>query len=124
MLRLLTFTLLLVFAASSSQGQMRVPSPAFEHVPLHYHGPDPTSNYFLPANTSFEREPSTFAQLPPSTELAPELLNYPTTTYDAMTAGPDISGQENMPFAPGAYGDATLYYKPPISENKDPHNRL
>ncbi len=60
----------------------------FEHVPLMYHGPDPTANYFLPGAGGFEtqvvRLPSPSEELPEVTpqEFGPHypgINQYPTT---------------------------------------------
>lgn len=117
MLRRSILATLFVLAATLAFAQS--PAPSFEHVPLHYHGPDPTSNYFLPASTPFEREPSTFAQLPAPSEVAPELLHYPNSGFEALPSGPGMAVDPTLQFAPQLYGGEPLYLKQPISDHKD-----
>jgi hypothetical protein len=62
----------IVFLATSSVAQDLPPTAnGFEHVPLAYRGPDPTSNYFLPTANGFE---SRLARLPSPSEVLPQAL--------------------------------------------------
>ncbi|MBP85842.1 MAG: hypothetical protein CMJ64_03855 [Planctomycetaceae bacterium] len=88
MFKLSTLVPFLLLLAVPAVAQPIDTQPQFQHLPLQYHGPDPTSGYFLPASTPFESEPSRFAQLPPPSEVVPELLNYPDTTFETIPPGP------------------------------------
>lgn len=115
--------LILMLAAMPIAAQTVGPDSQFQHLPLQYRGPDPTSGYFLPASTPIEPEPSTFTQLPPPSEVVPELLNQsgsgaepisPGWPSEASLAEPGLYGG-----APGMYGTQPLHYDEPISDFKD-----
>jgi hypothetical protein len=108
--------------AAPAWAQPLGPQPQFEHMPLHYRGPDPTAGYYLPANTPFERQPADFAQLPPASDAAPQLLTYPNTAFENIPAGP-----ATLPGGPllgdpafGEYGPGGPgYVEQHIGKNKD-----
>ena len=103
MFKLSTQALLLLLLATPASAQQLAAPPQFQHIPLQYHGPDPTSGYFLPANTPVASEPSTFAQLPPQSQYAPELLNYPGSAFETVPAGPGAFARDPILGDP-AYG--------------------
>jgi hypothetical protein len=95
----------------------------FEHPPLNYRGPDPTSNYFLPSNTTLDETVSTL--LPP---VQPLHGNYQGQEYQtaqeyqtglAYQTGPALSGQTVETFLPPpplAHFDPGVYPIVPFPE--------
>jgi hypothetical protein len=78
----------------------------FEHLPLRYTGPDPTSGYFLPAASQLLSGGYDLTQVPPS-EAAPELLVRPQGSADFFP-----SQQEAWMYAAPGMG-------PHVTDHKD-----
>lgn len=84
------------------EAQEGAPGYSFEHVPLHYRGPDPTSNYFLPTANGFEPQ---FERVPSPSAVLPEMIPPPDGGYIEYPTTQQPHWVEELPATAGHVSD-------------------